>query len=749
VVVLATDLPVGARNSVHFAFKYGTTGRQSGEAAIWEIDDLAVIDGIITAGPSGSSESFETGNLGTWQEVKYVGVPTWAHASVDGRNAARMSNSTSAFTAADTWLVSPVISLPAVLTDEDFNFMYYRDGASGQVPSSNSLLLNMASNCTLSGTYSTAALNAQSWTTLLDATALTGPDATWTQHPPLDLSAWAGQNICFAFRFREPKSSARVWALDDLAVGEVVVPVSDQVPVRDAAADIRVATFNTLLANRGEGSNPDHKLSTDLAGGNDVQARGVAEIIQRVAPDILLLNEFDYQSSGTALSSFLSEYLGVSQNGVPAISYPYFHYAPVNTGVQPETEGDPDCDFNDGARGCAATDQAGNGYDDPEDAYGFGEYAGAFGMVVLSKYPIDTANVRTFRRFLWQDMPGNLMPLSFYAADEQTVFRLSSKSHWDVPINVNGETVHVLASHPTPPVFDGTEDRNGRRNHDEIRFWEDYVALSGDDCYIYDDNGQTGCLGYGRRFVILGDQNADPVNGDTFEGAILQVLNNKAVESGFAQSAVGGQGADSGVNATADFGIRADYAVSSKAGLTLQMNSCDPADPALSCGIFWPDSADPLAYLVAGACNNYAGTNCASSDHRMVWLDLEIVPDSDGDDVPDDVDNCVSAHDATQSDLDRDGAGDVCDTDDDGDLIDDDWETLYGLNPLSPADAGLDPDGDGDSNRTEFENGTNPNLNESLAQPMDEDIPLPLWAYLLLTSLLGWIGSRRKSVAAR
>ena len=60
--------------------------------------------------------------------------------------------------------------------------------------------------------------------------------------------------------------------------------------------------------------------------------------------------------------------------------------------------------------------------------------------------------------------------------EELEVVRLSSKSHWDVPVKVGGHTVHVLASHPTPPTFDGEEDRNGRRNHDEIRFWADYVS---------------------------------------------------------------------------------------------------------------------------------------------------------------------------------------------------------------------------------------------------------------------------------
>jgi hypothetical protein len=45
--------------------------------------------------------------------------------------------------------------------------------------------------------------------------------------------------------------------------------------------------------------------------------------------------------------------------------------------------------------------------------------------------------------------------------EELEVFRLSSKSHWDVPIVIGRKTVHFLVSHPTPPVFDGPEDRNG------------------------------------------------------------------------------------------------------------------------------------------------------------------------------------------------------------------------------------------------------------------------------------------------
>ena len=38
--------------------------------------------------------------------------------------------------------------------------------------------------------------------------------------------------------------------------------------------------------------------------------------------------------------------------------------------------------------------------------------------------------------------------------------------------------MHVLVSHPTPPTFDGPEDRNGLRNADEIAFWKQYVAVA-------------------------------------------------------------------------------------------------------------------------------------------------------------------------------------------------------------------------------------------------------------------------------
>ena len=147
--------------------------------------------------------------------------------------------------------------------------------------------------------------------------------------------------------------------------------------------------------------------------------------------------------------------------------------------------------------------------------------------------------MRTFQHFLWKDMPGALLPddpatpakADWYSPAELDVFRLSSKSHWDVPIKVPGrKPVHFLVSHPTPPTFDGAEDRNGTRNHDEIRFWADYVSGGRDAAYVYDDDGETGGLGRGQDFVIAGDQNADPYDGDSVDRAIQQLLDHPRIQ---------------------------------------------------------------------------------------------------------------------------------------------------------------------------------------------------------------------------
>jgi 3-phytase len=401
-------------------------------------------------------------------------------------------------------------------------------------------------------------------------------------------------------------------------------------------ADVRFATFNASL-NR-----PTNDLTVEPTGVgvlNDQladpsvddqyrrQAKNVAEVVQRVRPDVLLINEFDPLQDGDVgvrpgpENRFRSNFLEVSQNGATPIEYPYAFIASSNTGVPTGK------DLNgNGVVGATPGTQA---YGD--DSFGFGLHPGHFGMVVYSKYPIDYANVRTFRLFKWKDMPGNLIPTPFYSPDEVAILRLSSKSHWDVPVQIGGKTVHFLVSHPTPPVFDGPEDRNGRRNHDEISFWADYIS-PGKSGYIYDDEGVRGGLKPGALFVIAGDQNSDPLDGDSIPGSIQQLTEHPLINTKLTPASAGAvEAAALQGNAntrhrsdprfdTADFAdtapgnLRADYVLPRK---TLKL---------VDAGVFWPRRDDPLSRLTGvfdfGAWGLVGGF--PTSDHRSVWIDVAV-----------------------------------------------------------------------------------------------------------------------------
>jgi Endonuclease/Exonuclease/phosphatase family len=395
-------------------------------------------------------------------------------------------------------------------------------------------------------------------------------------------------------------------------------------------ADVRFATFNASL-NRGAAGALVNDLSNPGADAVGVrQARNVAEVIQRAAPDVVLINEFDFYEDGQAARLFRDNFLAVSQQGAPAAAYSYFFVAPSNTGIPSGF----DLDNN----GDTSPDDAGN------DAFGFGLFPGQFGMVVFSKFPIDQEGVRTFQHFRWRDMPGARLPddpatpapADWYSAAELDVFRLSSKSHWDVPIRIGKRTVHFLASHPTPPVFDGPEDRNGTRNADEIRFTADYVTPSR-GAYIYDDEGTTGGLSPAALFVIAGDQNSDPNDGDSLRVngepvAAQQLIEIPHINATSTPASPGGTEAarlQGGANAahvgdpafdTADFSdtapgnLRADYVLPSR--------NIRIADSA----VFWPLRSDPLFRLtgVFDAATWGPVGGFPTSDHRLVWVDLDL-----------------------------------------------------------------------------------------------------------------------------
>ena len=360
--------------------------------------------------------------------------------------------------------------------------------------------------------------------------------------------------------------------------------------------------------------------TSDLKRADHARMQRAAAIIQHLQPDILLLQEITYDQPGDPGYSdgdapgqnarrFAENYLAVPQaDSLEALPMTAF-MAPTNTGIASgrdlNNDGTavttvPEIPLAPSDTAMPPQNDAGRAYG--EDAWGFGTFPGQYGMALLMRegLQIQADDVRTFRLFKWSDMPGARRPttpetgLSWYDDDTWADMRLSSKSHWDVPVMLpDSSVVHILASHPTPPGFDGPEDRNGLRNYDEIRFWADYLDQAP---YIYDDSTQTGGLSSDAHFVLMGDQNADPNGGGSVDGAIEQVLDHVRINAVTPMATPEGQRAfpDLSPGHTAEWERRVDY--------VLPARSLDVEDS----GIWRP--LDPGAVR--------------ASDHFPVWIDI-------------------------------------------------------------------------------------------------------------------------------
>ncbi len=365
-------------------------------------------------------------------------------------------------------------------------------------------------------------------------------------------------------------------------------------PCQGLAEPVRVAQYNTGLGRDAPGL-----LWRDIVDG-DPQVTAIARIIAHTSPDILLLNEFDYDAELLALSAF-ADLLRAGDGP----DYPYLFALPVNSGVPSGVDLDGDGRTNRYS-----------------DAFGFGQFSGQNGMAILSRFPIDTTNARSFATLLWRDLPGANLPrnpdlTSFLGEEALAVFRLSSKSHWDVPVLIGETRLRLLASHPTPPVFDGPEDLNGWRNHDEIAFWSRYL----DGMAFTDDQGRR-APGPETGFVLLGTLNADSEDGDGRPEAIRALLAHPALTDPRPTGA-------GGMAAAADPRLNAGHGGDPALDTTLWTDPDGPGNlrvdyllpsrdlEVLYTGVFWPDPEDPAAARLFG-------DEAAASDHFLLWVDLKL-----------------------------------------------------------------------------------------------------------------------------
>ena len=330
-------------------------------------------------------------------------------------------------------------------------------------------------------------------------------------------------------------------------------------PVATAAETIRVATYSPDLTRRGPGL-----LLRDILSGEDEQVLAAAEVIVHAAPDVILLTGFDWDLEGRALDAFAAL---LAESG---LDLPHRFAAQPNSGM--ETGIDLDGDGRTGT---------------PRDSQGYGEFTGQEGMAVLSRLPL--GDVTDHSATLWRDLPGNLMPDG--GAPEMQ--RLSTTAHWDVPVDMGAQSLHLLAWSATPPVFDGPEDRNGRRNHDEAVFWLDHLPAN-------------------APWVVIGNSNLDPEDGEGRREAIarlLTVAQDPRPAGEWQPPQTGANAAHRGDPAldTADWDDEAGDPGNMRVDMILPAQGLEVAGS----GVVWPDPGTPLGASAATA-----------SRHRLVSVDL-------------------------------------------------------------------------------------------------------------------------------
>ena len=330
---------------------------------------------------------------------------------------------------------------------------------------------------------------------------------------------------------------------------------------------IRIATFSAPLSRDGPGL-----LLRDVLRGEDDQIDATLAVIEAVDPDILVLTEIDWDRQLAALTAF----------NAAGPNYPHVFATQPNSGR--------DSGFDLDANGRLAEDR---------DGLGYGRFTGDGGMAILSRWPMNVPAVQDLTATLWKDLPGVVLPVfadgrPFPSQAAIDILPVSTTAHWIVPVMVPGGPFDLMVWSATPPVFDGPEDANGLRNKDELLLW---VQHFGD-----------------QPFVLAGNANLDPVDGDGLTQAMAQMLAHPRLIDPLPRSAGGVVAADPGQAGDPSLDT-ADWPDDRPGNLRVSYVLPSAEWQVVDAGVFWPAPDDPLADLLGP-------DGLAAGPHRLVWVDL-------------------------------------------------------------------------------------------------------------------------------
>lgn len=367
------------------------------------------------------------------------------------------------------------------------------------------------------------------------------------------------------------------------------VPLAYGLLQRRSAVDrrpaVRIACFLAEFPRQS-----DAGLLADLDGGHSATARQLAAVVQQLGLDVLLLAGIEAAAADGIATVLAQQYFAVPQEGAEPLEF--MHRCILGpTGLAAKESG---------AEASAGNDRA---------------------MVLLSRWPIARERIRSFRQLPWSQMPSALRPAGDCPDEVWAKLPLSVAGHWDVPLQFGDEAaapvVHLLCAQPTSPRAAGAGELARCRNHDEVRFWSDYLSPER-SAWIVDDAGLAGGLAATERFVVLGTLQCDPVDGGGRQEALVALLAHPRLQDPRPGSAGAveqhqlqwGSNARHQGDPALDTADLDDHPETGSGNLRLDYVLPARALKVARSGVFWPPARDPAARLIA------------HTAHRVVWVDV-------------------------------------------------------------------------------------------------------------------------------
>ncbi len=349
------------------------------------------------------------------------------------------------------------------------------------------------------------------------------------------------------------------------------------------------------------------------------QVKYSSEIIERYSPDIISINEIQYDKEEVPTSDFTTRGKNLKVLGkLSKLKKMNYSFHEANTGMNSK----PGLDGNYILK---PTSEERKNF---ADAVNFGMFPGQYSTGGIFKYPIKSEKI--IKGLKWRDFNPNINLSKYRDANGNKLPRdmeLFDKNFSDITLDVNGKELHVILLHTVPAFGFGNKlTPNFERNHDQLEFLKWY--LTGKSKFSF--NIKVKPLRKNTLFIAMGDWNVDPSSKNP-GGKIIKQLGKlfQYAPGNNEKTYVGQSFGKSAYSAQLDYILVSNKIRVLKSGVHYP----DPQREEIGCGSSYTKQFRPNKVLVSYKDN---GMTCKAwvskdfykakkaSDHLAIWAKLQI-----------------------------------------------------------------------------------------------------------------------------